>query len=345
MSRLIARNRDFTPGSRADTFTAADWLAILGRLERRAYPRVVPPLTSPERGVIDLQIPEGTWATLSGSGSPYSWAEVQGVSGGTWGARVSSGTANAYEANAVGGLAGKTVWLEPGWPGDYRFQMVAAGAGSDGDTATISGCACTAIPTTLHLSSSGPCGAGVFPSCTFVYGPTPAEFSGQDLGSNCFLSAETFIDSYSGASYRFHLGCDTIYFRLSRVYEPSDSGDAFHDATIYAWSIGAHLSVSGSVSGTPHTGDTSVALGSGLTRAVPAGWTAIVGGNAGITVTADAAIGATTVAVTALPSATYSAGTSYTFNGPPLNTCDPFLLSSGIIYSGGDPACVVVVTE
>ena len=151
---------------------------------------------------------------------------------------------------------------------NHRWVAERGGPAPVVNIGVIPGCACTQIPATLHLSSTGPCGDGTFPSCTFHFGPTPLEFAGLDLGSRCFLSAETFLDSYSGASYRFHLGCDTIFFRLSRVYLASDQGDAFHDATIYAWSI-----------------------------------------------------------------------------GQPGNTCHPFLLSTGYIYSGGDPHCIVMVTE
>ncbi len=132
----------------------------------------------------------------------------------------------------------------------------------------IPGCACVQIPSPLHLSSTGPCGDGTFPACVFQFGPTPPELTGLDLGANCFLSNETFTDSYSGAPYRLHLGCDTIFIRLSRVFLPSALGDAFHDATIYAWSI-----------------------------------------------------------------------------GQPGNTCHPFLLSTGYIYPGGNPHCIVTVTE
>ncbi len=30
--------------------------------------------------------------------------------------------------------------------------------------------------------------------------------------------------------------------------------------------------------------------------------------------------------------------------GSPGNTCNPFLLSNGIIYAGGDPSCLVVIS-
>jgi hypothetical protein len=101
----------------------------------------------------------------------------------------------------------------------------------------LTGCACTSIPTTLHLTSTGPCD-GVFLPCTIVYGPTPANLSGINLGANCYLSNETFVDALSGLSYRYVLACDTIFFRLSRVYLPTYTSGPFHDSSIYSWSIG-----------------------------------------------------------------------------------------------------------
>ena len=35
------------------------------------------------------------------------------------------------------------------------------------------------------------------------------------------------------------MSCDTVFFRLSRVYEPTDFGPAYHDSAIYNWQIGA----------------------------------------------------------------------------------------------------------
>jgi hypothetical protein len=113
-----------------------------------------------------------------------------------------------------------------------RFGGQASGGG-----ATIQGCACVSIPTSLHLSASGPCD-GVFLPCSLLYGPTPASLSNINLGANCFLSDQTFVDSLSGLSYRYNFGCDTIFFRLSRVYLPTSTSGAFHDSSIYSWSIG-----------------------------------------------------------------------------------------------------------
>lgn len=104
--------------------------------------------------------------------------------------------------------------------------------------ATIPGCNCTAIPTTLHMSSSGPCVPSDFQACTLQWGPTPPEFSSLGLGASCFLSTDVFNDPFTGGTFRYTLGCDTIYFRLSRVYEPTAFGPAYHDSVIYTWRVG-----------------------------------------------------------------------------------------------------------
>jgi hypothetical protein len=105
--------------------------------------------------------------------------------------------------------------------------------------ATIPGCSCAAIPTTLTMSSSGPCVVGDFQPCTIAWQPTPPEFSGLGLGANCFLSTATFVDPFSGGTFRYHLGCGGAYLSLNRVYEPSPDGTAYSDSTIYTWMIGA----------------------------------------------------------------------------------------------------------
>lgn len=108
---------------------------------------------------------------------------------------------------------------------------------------SLPGCACRTWPTTLHLSASGPCGAETFPTADFTYGPTPSDLTGLDLGPACFLSDQTFSDRFSGSDYKLHLGCDSVFVRLSRVYLPGVSPEwgpygASHDATLYAWSLG-----------------------------------------------------------------------------------------------------------
>lgn len=95
-----------------------------------------------ERTVVRIDRTQGFFATLSGSSSPYSFTEKYGSSGGGWTTGVRTGTTNAYEANGTSGLSGKTVWLEPGWPGDYRFQYVGAANPTGPCTwaVTVNGC-------------------------------------------------------------------------------------------------------------------------------------------------------------------------------------------------------------
>jgi hypothetical protein len=121
---------------------------------------------------------------------------------------------------------------------DWRWVARKRGTGGSGPpTVTMSNCACPSVPGTLALSSTGPCD-GVFNACNLIYGPTPSSFSGLNLGANCFLSDQTFTDSLSGLQYRYNFSCDTIFFRLSRVYLATSSSGAFHDSSIYSWSIG-----------------------------------------------------------------------------------------------------------
>lgn len=234
---MIRHARDFHRGARVDTFPAADYAEMLDTIKWAMSIKVTPPLEMPAPGVFDMRIPTGFYALLSGSSSPYSWTEQQGLSGGVWQARVLAGMTNAYEVNGVGSLNGKWVWLEPGYPGDYRFQYIATGSGSGPPFITLTGCACTMVPGTLYMTGNGPC-SGVFNDCTLVYGPTPSEFSRLNLGANCYLSTETFLDPDTGCSYRYHFACDTIFFRISRVFIDC-GGASFEDSFIYAWSIGS----------------------------------------------------------------------------------------------------------
>jgi hypothetical protein len=163
------------------------------------------------------------------------------------------------------------VFIELKWIQDHTFVDVVCDCSNSSVSppappAMILGCACGSIPATLHMSATGPCD-GVFQPCVLQYGPTPSNLSGLNLGANSFLSTTAFTDDFSGVDYLYNLECDTIFFRLSRVYLPSTSSGAFHDASIYSWSI-----------------------------------------------------------------------------GQPGNTCSPFLLSTGYIYSGGNSNCVVTIS-
>lgn len=145
------------------------------------------------------------------------------------------------------------------------------GGGGGGGTVTLPGCSCTSTPTTLYLTSSGPCYTGDFQACTFVWGPTPTQFAGLGLGANCFLSTVDFQDPTQTPPFglfRYVLSCAANFFNLSRVYEPNIYNSAYYDAISYTW----NTTVSG-------------------------------------------------------------------------NTCSPFLLTVGTIYAGGNPSCIVVISQ
>jgi hypothetical protein len=88
------------------------------------------------------------------------------------------------------------------------------------------------------MSNSGPCVPSDFETCTIAWGPTPSYFSGLALGSYCLLSTTVFDDPFTGGTFQYNLSCDTIFFRLSRVYLPTSFGPAFQDAATYTWRIG-----------------------------------------------------------------------------------------------------------
>jgi hypothetical protein len=92
------------------------------------------------------------------------------------------------------------------------------------------------------MSSSGPCVPSDFQPCTIAWQATPAWASGLALGSDCFLSTARLLDPFTGGYFYYNLTCDTIYFRLSRVYDGTTNygftGTPYQDATIYTWRIG-----------------------------------------------------------------------------------------------------------
>jgi hypothetical protein len=107
--------------------------------------------------------------------------------------------------------------------------------------ATIPGCSCSQIPATLQMSSSGPCYPGDFQAGTLQWGPTPSQFSSLGLGANCFLSTQDFQEPTQtppSGRFRYTFGCTANFFSLSRVYEPTQFTQAYHDTTIYTWAIG-----------------------------------------------------------------------------------------------------------
>ncbi len=109
------------------------------------------------------------WAKLSagpsGNKNPYGFAELAAQPGGIYAPLVGGITGkgrhasdptdlSAYEVNNIEGLAGKNLWLTPGYPGDFRGQWVAKGSTPSNGGIDPSGCLCTNIPATLSLTTS-----------------------------------------------------------------------------------------------------------------------------------------------------------------------------------------------
>jgi hypothetical protein len=76
---------------------------------------------------------------------------------------------------------------------------------------TLHGCSCTNIPSTLHVSVSGPCDV-FFQACELQYGPVPSEFSELNLGTSCFLGTTSLVDSDTGLSFQYHFACEGSFF-------------------------------------------------------------------------------------------------------------------------------------
>lgn len=140
------RPGDVRPGDPSTKLTADEYNRAVAAVRGALGLSVAPPLTLRGR-TLGLERRDPFWATLSGSGSPYSFVEAADTpTVGTWAAMPRAGTTNAYEANGVSGLAGKRVLLRPGAAGDYRFQWVADGSGGSGPP---SGCGCSP-PSVVH---------------------------------------------------------------------------------------------------------------------------------------------------------------------------------------------------
>jgi hypothetical protein len=115
------------------------------------------------------------------------------------------------------------------------------GAGSTGNTGVIPNCFCSPIPANLTMTSADPtCNFGMFQGCSITYGPTPPEYDDLDLGTNTFLSTESFPDELAdGALFRYFLTCTSDQFNLSRVYLDSPYGSPYRDGVLYTWLVGS----------------------------------------------------------------------------------------------------------
>lgn len=114
-----------------DDAAAREVNAIRAELRRLGNLVGVPPVNVSEDGAghrVAIDLAPTFPAKLSGTGNPYSYVEQVAGAGGTWsdmpGGRAGS---DAYEANAVTGLAGKVANLRLSDAGDWRFQFVRRG--------------------------------------------------------------------------------------------------------------------------------------------------------------------------------------------------------------------------
>ena len=146
---------DVSPGMPLRAFTAEDYKAVIRAAREAMEPKVAAPLEW-VGDTIGLSRPEGFYATLSGASSPYSFTEKYGTTGGAWATRVRTGTTNAYEVNGLAGLSGKTVFLRPGYPGEYLFQSSSVAASCTGTVTVNVKCNSTNVASaTVTISQGG----------------------------------------------------------------------------------------------------------------------------------------------------------------------------------------------
>jgi hypothetical protein len=139
-------------------------------------------------------------------------------------------------------------WIGPRAPVPDRAYLLhpcgnryVAGSGKPTDTpppgAVIAGCQCTSIPTTLAMVPTDPTlNGGMFQPATLQWGPTPTDYDRLALGTNSFLSTQSFIDQL-GESFRYYFTCTADKFTLTRVYAHSIFGNPYRDSVRYTWPL------------------------------------------------------------------------------------------------------------
>jgi hypothetical protein len=226
---------DVSKGAPVESLTAEWYNQAVAKIKAIADVKGSHPIVvdRKERTVVRIDRTQGFYATLSGSSSPYSFTEKYGSSGGGWSTGVRAGATNAHEANRTSGLNGKTVWLEPGWPGDYRFQYVAAGGGPI-TGGSLNNCDCPTPPATLTMTLSGTCTN--FQSATITWRSAPPSLSAIFGSASVYLSEDTYTDDVG--EYYWYLHCFTTLFYLSKAYESSIFGGPLLDTNWFNWTIG-----------------------------------------------------------------------------------------------------------
>jgi hypothetical protein len=118
-------------------------------------------------------------------------------------------------------------------------RWVADPLAQNGAGVVIAGCACTAIPNSLSMSSSDPSSNnGMFQNCTLQYGATPSQYAGLTIGAQSYLSTASFTDQFNN-SFRYYFYCQGNQFFLTRVYVNSIFGSPFEDTVRYTWTTGS----------------------------------------------------------------------------------------------------------
>jgi hypothetical protein len=121
----------------------------------------------------------------------------------------------------------------------WATQYTKGGGGGGGGTVALPGCSCTAVPTTLHMTSNAPtCNEGMFQSCTLLYGPVPSCYAALLLGANAFLSTTSFVDTNLD-TFQYYFNCQGSQFDLGRVYCTSIFGSPYLDVARFSWNFPA----------------------------------------------------------------------------------------------------------
>ena len=246
------------PDDLIETMTAGQYNARNEEIERRSRLSVGGGLRSsagPGGRSISMSRPDAFWARLGGSANPYAFEQVALQSDGTWATVVGGfsgdgtpGGVRAYEVNSVNGLHGKVAWLTPGYPGDYRFQHVAAGGGyTPPISITVPGCFCTAIPVSLSLTVAY--GPGVsaatyghrYQDCTLQYYDNaayglPPYMPGSSFPGPGWYSTTAWTDDFGFLDY-LRLSCFSNQFAIgSGQY---GGGLWYSPEQIFNWNIGS----------------------------------------------------------------------------------------------------------
>ena len=107
------------------------------------------------------------------------------------------------------------------------------------------GCPCASSPATLNMTVVRPdLNNGIFNSCAFHYGATPANLLPVVLTPMSYLSTTTFTDPVLSigqpqpVKFSYLLTCYFGAYVLTRVYVTTPLGSPFRDGIRYTWIIG-----------------------------------------------------------------------------------------------------------